>query len=117
MALVYVLALITGKDDSKSELERELKAVIPTVRKEDGCLRYDLHLSADGKPLFMFYETWQSKEALAATARRRICLPCGIASRVWWPVRSKSPYGALLTWFPEPTKGSEAANIKREALV
>jgi quinol monooxygenase YgiN len=69
MALVYVMALITGKDDSKSELEKELKAVIPTVRKEDGCLRYDLHLSADGKPLFMFYETWQSKEALAAHSK------------------------------------------------
>ncbi len=69
MPLVYVMALITGKDDAKDELEKELRAVVPVVRQEDGCLRYDLHRSADGKPVFMFYETWQSGEALAAHSK------------------------------------------------
>jgi quinol monooxygenase YgiN len=69
MALVYVMALITGKDDTKDKLEEALRAVVPTVRQEEGCLRYDLHQSAEGKPVFMFYETWQSKEALAAHSK------------------------------------------------
>ena len=69
MASVYVMALITGKEDTKDDLEAALRAVVPTVRQEEGCLRYDLHQSADGKPVFMFYETWQSKEALAAHSK------------------------------------------------
>jgi quinol monooxygenase YgiN len=69
MASVYVMALITGKDGTKDDLEAALRAVVPTVRQEQGCLRYDLHQSADGKPVFMFYETWQSKEALAAHSK------------------------------------------------
>lgn len=69
MALVYVMALITGKDGSKSDLEKALRAVVPTVRQEEGCLRYDLHQSSDDKPVFMFYETWQSREALAAHSK------------------------------------------------
>lgn len=69
MSLVYVMALITGKDDTKNELAKELSAVAPTVRQEEGCLRYDLHQSAEGKPVFMFYETWESKEALAAHSK------------------------------------------------
>lgn len=69
MSLVYVMALITGKDETKSDLAKELSAVVPIVRQEKGCLRYDLHESAEGKPVFMFYETWESKEALAAHSK------------------------------------------------
>lgn len=65
MALLYVVALITGKDEAKDQLGKELAAVVPLVRQEEGCLRYDLHQSAEGKPVFMFYEIWQSDEALA----------------------------------------------------
>lgn len=69
MPLVYVMALITGKQDAKDELGKVLSAVVPTVRQEEGCLRYDLHQSSDDKPMFMFYETWQSKESLAAHSK------------------------------------------------
>lgn len=69
MSLVYLVALITGTEETKDQLAEELAGVVPTVRREEGCLRYDLHQSADGKPVFLFYETWQSKEALAAHAK------------------------------------------------
>jgi quinol monooxygenase YgiN len=69
MALVYVMALVTGKEDTKSELAKELSAVVPIVRQEEGCMRYDLHQSTEGKPEFMFYEIWQSDEALAAHSK------------------------------------------------
>lgn len=69
MSEVYVVAFITGTDETKSKLGEELAAVVPTVRQEEGCLRYDLHASAKGEPVFMFYETWQSREALAAHAK------------------------------------------------
>lgn len=69
MSEVYVVAVITGTEDTQDKLAQELAAVVPTVRQEEGCLRYDLHRGAKGKPAFMFYETWQSKEALAAHAK------------------------------------------------
>ncbi|MCB2227229.1 MAG: antibiotic biosynthesis monooxygenase [Desulfarculaceae bacterium] len=69
MSLVYVVAKITGTDETKDKLAEALAGVVPTVRQEEGCLRYDLHRSAKGEPVFLFYEIWQSKEALAAHAK------------------------------------------------
>lgn len=66
MPLVYVTAVVTGKEGSGDQLKKELSAVVSPVRQESGCLRYDLHQSAEGEPLFLFYEIWQSDEALAA---------------------------------------------------
>ncbi|KMY67550.1 antibiotic biosynthesis monooxygenase [Desulfocarbo indianensis] len=66
MPLVYVTAVVTGKEAAGERLKKELGAVVPQVRRENGCLRYDLHQSAEGKPVFLFYEIWQSEEALAA---------------------------------------------------
>jgi len=69
MPLVYVTAVVTGKEGGGDQLKDELSAVVPLVRQEPGCLRYDLHQSAEGKPVFMFHEIWQSDEALAAHGR------------------------------------------------
>ena len=67
MAVVYVSAVITAKQGRGADLERELLAVIPTVRGEAGCLRYDLHRAGDGLR-FLFYEIWESPAHLEAHA-------------------------------------------------
>lgn len=64
MSKVYVTAKITAKPGQADNLQKELLAVVPTVRQENGCLRYDLHRQSREGNVFLFYEIWESGEAL-----------------------------------------------------
>lgn len=64
MPTVYVTAVITPVPGQEDALESALCAVIDTVRKEPGCIRYNLHRSEEDSPAFLFYEIWASQEAL-----------------------------------------------------
>lgn len=68
MAPTYVSASIMAKEGCEASLERELLKVVPLVRAEEGCLRYDLHRSEYGAA-FLFYEIWESPAHLAAHAK------------------------------------------------
>ena len=68
MAKIYVSAKITAKPGLADQVEKALLEVIPVVRQEKGCLKYDLHRSQDGSPTLLFYEIWASDEDLAAHA-------------------------------------------------
>jgi len=68
MSLTYVSATVVAKDGMEAELEKALLAVIPEVRNEAGCIRYDLHRSDYGN-VFLFYEIWESPAHLAAHAK------------------------------------------------
>ena len=64
MALTYVSATLRAKDGCESALETALRKVMPAVRSESGCIRYDLHKSDYGN-VFLFYEIWESPAHLA----------------------------------------------------
>ncbi len=61
---LVVMALIQAKPGNEEEVRRELVALIEPTRKEAGCLNYDLHLSQETRGLFLFHETWRSREDL-----------------------------------------------------
>lgn len=65
MGLTYVSATVVAKDGREDELEQALSAVVEEVRKEEGCVRYDLHRSDYGN-VFLFYEIWESPAHLTA---------------------------------------------------
>jgi len=54
-----------AKDGCEAALEAELSKVVPEVRAEKGCIRYDLHKSEYAN-VFLFYEIWESPAHLAA---------------------------------------------------
>jgi quinol monooxygenase YgiN len=66
MDTYYVTAVITPRPDKRVVLKEAILANIPVVRKEKGCLRYDLHELRDGGSQLIFYEIWESKAALDA---------------------------------------------------
>lgn len=68
MGLTYVSATVVARDGKEQELETALAGVVSEVRKEEGCLRYDLHRSDYGN-VFFFYEIWESPAHLAAHAK------------------------------------------------
>jgi len=67
-ALTLVVA-IRAKEGQQLLLEAELRALVGPTRKEEGCLRYDLHRGADQPGTFLFHEIWASREHHAAHTR------------------------------------------------
>lgn len=62
------VALLRPKPDKSAALFNALAAIVPDVRKEDGCLRYDLHVDRDNPEMAVMIESWRDEAALAAYA-------------------------------------------------
>ncbi len=61
---LIVIAEISAKVGAEDELKTHLLALVEPTRKEEGCLRYDLHVNGSHPGDFVFLETWTSREAL-----------------------------------------------------
>jgi len=55
-----VIAEATAKPGKEDELKRRLLELVEPTRKEEGCIRYDLHVNNAEPARFVFYETWKS---------------------------------------------------------
>jgi quinol monooxygenase YgiN len=62
----YIVATVYPKAGKEDAVRAEILKLIPDVRKEKGCLRYDLHVLKDGGSSFMFYEIWEDRAAFEA---------------------------------------------------
>ncbi len=60
---VTLIVQLRPRDGQEMLLEAELRALVGPTRKEDGCLTYDLHRSAEGPSAFLLHEVWASREA------------------------------------------------------
>ena len=59
---VTLMVILRAKEGQEALLEAELRALVAPTRKEDGCVIYDLHQSADGSGTFLLHEVWASRE-------------------------------------------------------
>jgi quinol monooxygenase YgiN len=66
---VTLIVHLRARDGQELLLEAELRALVAPTRKEEGCLVYDLHRSADGLGAFLFLEVWATREAHTAHTR------------------------------------------------
>jgi quinol monooxygenase YgiN len=57
---VTVVARVRAKMGKEDIVLQELLRMVEETRKEQGCINYDLHISADSPGSFLFYENWQS---------------------------------------------------------
>ncbi len=57
-----IVARIEAKADKVERVKNALLALIQPTRAEDGCLQYDLHQDNENAEVFLFYETWASRE-------------------------------------------------------
>ena len=75
---VVVLAALKVKSGMEDRARKVLRSVLSATRHEQGCVTYDLHQSAADPTEFMFYEVWESQDALdahaASTAEHRVTL-------------------------------------------
>src|SRR5579864_7917020 len=63
---VTLAVILRPREGQALMLEAELRALIGPTRKEEGCLRYDLHRSAEGPGAFLLHEIWESRECHTA---------------------------------------------------
>ena len=61
MSTLTLVAKVTAKSGKEAELEEALRALVAPTREEEGCLRYDLHLSDETAGVFVFLEDWQTR--------------------------------------------------------
>jgi quinol monooxygenase YgiN len=59
---VTLIVLLRAKEAQELLLEAELRALVAPTRREDGCITYDLHRSADGPSGYLLHEVWASRE-------------------------------------------------------
>lgn len=57
-----IIAKIVIKPNQIELVKSELLKLIEPTLKEAGCIQYDLHQDNDNPSVFLFYETWQSRE-------------------------------------------------------
>ena len=60
---ITLIVQLRPREGQETLLEAELRALVGPTRKEDGCLTYDLHRSAEGPSAFLLDEVWASREA------------------------------------------------------
>jgi quinol monooxygenase YgiN len=66
---VTLVVVMRAREGQHLLLEAELRALITPTRKEEGCLRYDLHRSTEQSGTFLFHEVWETREHHTAHTR------------------------------------------------
>jgi quinol monooxygenase YgiN len=64
--VIYVVATLTIKPETRAELIAAARTCIGITRKEKGCILYDLHESTTDPARFVFVEQWETMEDLMA---------------------------------------------------
>jgi quinol monooxygenase YgiN len=64
ISVIYVVATLTVKPETRAEFIAAATACIKETRKEPGNIAYDLHESVTDHTKMVFVEQWQDAEAL-----------------------------------------------------
>ncbi|MBB3313440.1 quinol monooxygenase YgiN [Rhizobium sp. BK196] len=67
--VIHLVARLKAKPEQRSALFDALKAIVPDVRKEDGCMLYDLNVDRDDPDVAVMLEIWRDASALDAHAQ------------------------------------------------
>lgn len=66
---IHLTAFIKSKPGTTADMKLLLLALVTASKKEEACLQYELYQSADDENLYIFHETWASKEGLEAHSK------------------------------------------------
>lgn len=61
---IIVVAQVKAKPGTIAALLAAQTELVHATRAEEGCIRYDLHVSTKDPEQVVFIETWESEEAL-----------------------------------------------------
>lgn len=64
MTVKFIVAVITTESAHADKVSEALQAAVLAVRKEPGCIQYDLHQDLAKPGRFVMIEQWQDAQAL-----------------------------------------------------
>lgn len=97
---VDLLATVGIREDGRDAVLAALRPVIDASRREEGCLRYDVYESGDGR--IVFVERWASAEHLTRHQQQDFMAEFG---RVATPFATGAPETTFLTSIEEAAPG------------
>ena len=56
-----IVARVVPETGQADPLEAAMRELVVATRAEAGCIQYDLHRTTEDPPVFLFYETWETK--------------------------------------------------------
>ena len=59
---ITLTVVLRAQEGMEGALEAELRALVASTRREEGCLTFDLHHAADSPGAFLLHEVWASRE-------------------------------------------------------
>ena len=59
---VTLIVILRPREGQDLMLGAELRALVTPSRKEEGCLRFDLHRVAEGPGAYLLHEIWETRE-------------------------------------------------------
>ncbi|MGP4689317.1 putative quinol monooxygenase [Agrobacterium pusense] len=62
--VIHLVATLKAKPNQRAALFAALEEIVPSVRKEDGCLRYDLNVDRADPNVAVMLESWRDDAAL-----------------------------------------------------
>jgi len=63
-----LFARLKVKIEAVEKAKQAALAIVAASRAETGCINYDFHQSIDDASVFLWHETWTSREAIEAHA-------------------------------------------------
>jgi quinol monooxygenase YgiN len=63
VSALTLVATFQARPETREELARRLREMVPLTRTEPGCLSYDLHVDREDENRFVFLETWADMAA------------------------------------------------------
>ncbi|MBX7172936.1 MAG: antibiotic biosynthesis monooxygenase [Pyrinomonadaceae bacterium] len=61
---LYLTAQLKVRNDKVEELKSAALAIVADSRAEDGCISYNVHQSIEDETIFIWRESWKSKDDL-----------------------------------------------------
>ena len=65
---IVLFARLKVKIEAVEKAKHVALAIVAASRSETGCISYDFHQAIDDESVFLWHETWESREAINAHA-------------------------------------------------
>lgn len=58
---INITVLLESKQEFNDKVKGLLENLVENSRKEEGCIKYDLHQDVENPNVFVFHEVWKNK--------------------------------------------------------
>jgi quinol monooxygenase YgiN len=95
--MIVLTAIATAAEGKADTIIAEIKKLQPKVVKDPGCLGYTAHQAVDNPNKIMFYELYESQDALKYHGQTEHFKAFGLATKGMWAARTEMTFWNKLT--------------------